>query len=96
MASFIDNFPDAAIFSALGDDVTFTPSGGSPVAIKGEFTREYYETDSGTESTTPVVQCIMADVPNYKNGSIVHDGTTYQIIRGEPSGDGLIALILRL
>ncbi|NOR65433.1 MAG: hypothetical protein GQ468_05385 [Candidatus Scalindua sp.] len=99
MSGFIDDFnaqEGQVIMDELGDDVTFIPSGGGAASIiKSAFTRVYYETESGSETASPAVECLITDVPNYKDGNISYGGTVYDIVRGEPDGKGMIVLVLR-
>lgn len=98
MTGFLDDFNSiqgAGIMDILGDDITFVPNGGTSTIIKASFTKAYYETESRTESSTPAIECLASDVPNYNDGSIIFNGITYNIDHGEPDGKGMIVLMLK-
>lgn len=64
---------DAAVIAAMGESVTYTPDGGSPVVITALFQAPDTEPDTqeiNIESIGPVVTCLNTDVP-----SPTHDDT---------------------
>ena len=91
MAEFfaLDEFAQAA---------TFTPSGGSGVAISIIFRNEFYAVDEGSvavETTQPVITVQTSEVPNLAHGdTIATGGITYNVIGVRPDGTGITEIAL--
>ena len=82
--------------SVLGDDVTYTPSGGSAVSIKGVFNNEGVEVEN-TIILQPVVRIVLADLladPG-KGDTVTIEGTTYRVMESRKDAYGGSTLILQ-
>lgn len=93
---FRENFAaiDTAIFSALGDTVTWTPAGGAAVSVLAFFENQYYESNAGgyaeAVGTRPMVTFKTVDVPNIARGdAVAFGGVNYALKTLEPTSDGL-------
>lgn len=99
---------DQAVRAALGQQVVYTPSVGSPVSIPGIFDASYIRIDDGTpgvSSSSPAVFVAFSDLPAGFDtdlgaqvtitGTPASDGV-YKINEPQPDGIGGVVLILRL
>lgn len=88
-----------AITSALGEPVTYTPSGGQAVEVRGVFTRDYLAIGQDgqiqTESASPAVTLKAADCPNAAQGDAFTIGAeTFTAVEVQPDGRGLVVFVL--
>lgn len=86
------------IVDRLGEDVTYTPSGGSAVTVRGVFSK-YYVTvgmpGADASASNPVIGCMTADVPNARAGdAFTIRGVGYKVSIPEPDADGMTVLQL--
>lgn len=93
----IDQFFDPSDFA---DEVEYTPQGGEPVCIYGQFQNEFVELDlatPGVGSSQPMIYVKSADVTNAKDGDALNiGGVAYQVAGSpEPDGEGVTLLKLR-
>lgn len=78
------------IFARIGEDATYTPSGGSPSTVRGMFLDPYQSASLGDVAivggSDPTFAAMTADVPNAARGdTLVYGGTTYTVRNVEPS-----------
>ncbi len=91
---------DAAVISAFGETITYTPDGGSPTSIEGFWQEPDVQPQTGElEFTTqgPMVTVLSADVPSPSNLDLVtRDGTgqNYQVKEFEIDEGTLVGLQL--
>lgn len=89
---------DAAVIAALGESVTYTPDGGSSVAIVALFQAPETEPDTqdiNIESVGPVVTCLNTDVPSPTHlDTFTIRGQLYTVKRIEIDESALVVLHL--
>lgn len=96
MSDFVDTFEsiDALLVSAIGDDATIE---GEPV--RGVFDSPFIGPQIGgtrTNVSEPRFTARNCDVENAAVGHVLrHRDIDYVIVRTEPTGDGISALVLR-
>ena len=57
------------VLEQLGEDATYTPSGGgAPSTVRGVF-QQPYQGSAGMESSQPTFTCMADDVPGLKRGA---------------------------
>lgn len=87
-----------SMLTALGEQVTYTPSGGVAKSVYGIFTAPYQAVNPATaqvESTDPQCVCRTSDLTGtVRGGTIVRGGTTYNILSAQPDGEGMTNLVL--
>lgn len=100
MPSFESDTDRLNLLTELGDPVTYTPSGGSPATIYGTVDDE--ETvepmgDAAVIGSIPAIKCRTSDLTGtVKGGTILHDGTTYNITEVLPDRTGMTDLSLEV
>lgn len=93
---------DFSVFFDMGDfavSAMFTPrTGGAASSITGIFDDEYIAVGDGAEvgvaATQPMFQTRSNDLTNPRGGSLVVNGTTYNIVEAKKDGTGTTMLIL--
>lgn len=88
-----------AITAALGEPVTYTPTGGQAVEVRGVFTRDYLPVGPDgqiqAESAAPVVTLKAEDCPDPKQGDAFTIGLDdFTAVEVQPDGRGLVVFIL--
>lgn len=82
----------------FGIQATYTPSGGSSVAITGIFDKAYREVNGGEVDFSlyePEFMCRTSDVPSAVEGDvIVCEGITYTVIVVMSDGTGMTTMSL--
>jgi len=83
------------IIDALGEPVSYTPSGGDLVTITGVFESEYYDaTGAGFASLVPIMS-VKSSSGTFREGDVfVIESTTYGVVAVEIDSDGLSKCIL--
>lgn len=98
----VETAVERAIFFEVDDfavTASYTPQGGSPVAVRGIYDQEYLELDSGGSVAfainQPRFQCASASVASAAEGdTLVVSGVTYKITVVQPDGTGVTTLVL--
>jgi hypothetical protein len=94
---------DKAVCSQLSDvSVTYTPSAGSPVVVKGVFDSNYTRVESpsgevGVSSSGPAVFLRVVELPSDPSedtATITISGVSYSIKEAKPDGLGGVHLLL--
>lgn len=92
---------DRSVRGILGDAVTYTPSAGSPVSVKGIFDSAYVRADvgdPGISTSGPALFVTLADLPadpETDYGATVTVGAVvYQVHEVKPDGQGGAVLLL--
>lgn len=90
---------DSAAVDAFGEDITYTPDGGSPTVITGFFQSPDTIPESGTdinfESIGPQVTCKAVDVPTPGHlDTVLVRGVTYTVKQVEVDESSLVVLHL--
>ena len=88
-----------AIIAALGEPVTYTPSGGQAALVRGVFTRDYLPVGQDgqiqVESASPAVTLKAYDCTNAGQGdSFIIDGQAFRAVEVQPDGRGLVVFVL--
>ena len=85
-----------AVNTALGKDITYTPSVGSPVSIKGIFDNQFVDIE-GIVSVKPTLRISLADLASAptKNDAVTISSVTYSILESRVDGFGGTTLILQ-
>ena len=89
---------DATIINVFGQDVTYTPDGGSPIVIKAYFQSPDVSPESGELEILmqgPRVHCKTVDVPSPSQlDQFIVDGVTYQVSDIQKDEGALVQLHL--
>lgn len=100
MTDFTDNtIADlSAMFTAVGDDATYTPGGGSASSIKVIFSKDHAPVDAdgvAVEAYSVFARAITTDVPNAADGdTLTVQGKTYNVryVRDGEPGETILVL----
>lgn len=86
----------AATGRVFGEDCTYTPSGGSPVSIKGVFDNAFIEVE-GVMSLKPVIRINLSDLEDApgKGDQVTINSITYDVKESQPDSHGGTTLILK-
>ncbi len=91
----------AAGLSTFGEDVTFEPAGGAPVAARGIFNDSHVRLDLSTgaqvSSNDPMLELRLADIPRIplaNRDTVVVRGQRYSIRDVQKDSDGMAQLLL--
>lgn len=92
---------DVAVRAHLGGDITYTPSVGAPVQVRGVFDAAYVRVDLGqigVSSSGPAVFLKRADLPSDPSDDagarVTVKGVVYSIHEVQPDGEGGGVLLL--
>ncbi len=92
---------DIAAREILGGDITYAPSVGDPVTVRGIFDAAYVKVDmqnAGVSSQGPAVWLSLSDLPSGaltdRGATITVDGVSYKRHESKPDGTGGIILLL--
>lgn len=92
---------DRAVQAHLGGSVTYAPTVGQPVTVKGVFDEAYERVDgfgSGVSSSGPAVHVTLADLPSDPatdvEALITINGQSYKAREVKPDGMGGAMLLL--
>lgn len=83
MANFSDLFPDDQLMTALGDDITYQPSGGGSFPIEAivEHAVERVGAEGYTVDPRTEIEFLKSDLPNYpKSGDRIASGKDHFIV----------------
>jgi hypothetical protein len=82
--------------SVFGDSVTYTPSGGSPVSIKGVFDNAWVEIEN-VQSLKPILRIKLSDLSSSpaKGDQVTIDLIDYYVMESRVDGHGGSTLILQ-
>ena len=98
MPSFESEGDRLALLTELGDEVTYTPSGGAAKTIYSFVDKEMISElvgDAQVIGFIPDALCRTFDLTGtVLAGTLVHDGTTYTIREDLPDGTGMTFLSL--
>jgi hypothetical protein len=89
-----------AVRNVLGEDVTYNPSAGDPLTIKGVFNKQHIEIDPGgsvsVSSNRPNLLIRLADLENEptKSDTVEIDATEYAVVDCQEDGEGGALLFL--
>lgn len=73
------------LLARLGEDATYTPSGGGGSSTVRVLYQEPFQNILGTESTDPMLGVMSADVPNLARGdTFMVRGTTFTVKSPRP------------
>lgn len=96
---------DAALgtcMATLGESVTYTPQGGSPMAVQGIFNDKVYEIDPGLGTRILSKLCLLeiqlsafGDVTPQQLDTAVVRSITYKVIEVDRDGSGAATLHLQ-
>lgn len=95
MPDFETDADRLALLEELGDDVVYTPDGGSPVTIKAyiDLTAEVFEIGTGIViGIEPMGEARTSDLTGTltdEADTVLFDGTTYTIKEPLPDGTGM-------
>lgn len=82
------------ILVRLGQDVTYTPSGGGSSTVRGIYLRPYQEVLELVGTSDPSFACMQADVAAIAEGdTFVISGTTFKV-KGAPEPDPVSGLVV--
>lgn len=84
------------ILARIGEDATYTPSGGGASStVRGAFQQPYHEA-LGMEGSAPTFSCMAVDVPGIKHGAtFALRSVTFKVVGTEPDPvSGLVMLRL--
>lgn len=81
--TFSSLFPNKTLIDTLGDDVTYTATGGSPITIKAVVdygTQQTYAIDAYVPEKQVTVKTLKAETPLLARGYIfIHNGRTLTV-----------------
>lgn len=81
--TFANLFPHQTIIATLGDDVTYTAAGVSPVAIKAivnSGTRQTFAGDAYVPESQVIIDTLKTGTPAIKKGdTFIHKGKTHTV-----------------
>jgi hypothetical protein len=86
------------IITRLGEDVTYTPAGGEPAAVRALFIAPYYRALDLVPSSQPRLAIMSADVPQLAIADLVSVRSTgYEVVEVEPNEvSGVVVAVLQV
>lgn len=80
----------------MGDEITYTPNAGSPLAIKGVFDNAAVAVE-GVISIRPIVRIVLSDLESepLRGDQVTINSTDYTVSEVEPDSFGGATLILK-
>jgi len=98
MADFANNFPDAQVYSQLGDRIEVVEANGQKRYINAVFDYEYEEDELGDRLSVkiPYINCPNDVAKTLNNTQVLrYNGESYSIFNRNPVDTGVTQLILR-
>lgn len=91
------DWKNRAFVDTFGEDLTYTPAGGSATPVRMIFDHEYFDElpGLGIQLSRPAARLLAADAPSLANGdTIARQGKTYKVVQTMPDGQGYVTVQL--